>query len=74
VIELANTLETQPAPLGGTGDAGLKSDIAALSQRMAGMADRLDRFEQRLVEQEASVKHTLSLLIEWLESDQKAAA
>jgi putative secretion ATPase (PEP-CTERM system associated) len=75
VIELANTLETQPAPVGGGAvDPGLKSDVAALSQRMAGMAERLDRFEQRLVEQEASVKHTLSLLIEWLESDQKAAA
>jgi len=74
VIELANTLETQPPAGQGVTDPGLKSDIAALSLRMAGMADRLDRFEQRLVEQEASVKHTLAMLIEWLESDQKAAA
>jgi len=74
VIELANTLETQPATVPAVVDAGLRTDIAALSQRMGVIADRLDQFEQRLVEQEASVKHTLGLLIDWLETDRKAAA
>jgi hypothetical protein len=41
---------------------------------MNAMAGRLDALEQRMVDQEASVKHTLATLIEWLETDQKAAA
>ena len=75
VIELANTLEHQPgaAPAPAV-DLALKADIAALKERMNGMADRLGALETRMVEQEASVKHTLAMLIEWLESDQKAAA
>jgi len=72
VIELANTLEGQPAPV--LADSGIKADLAALNQRLSGMADRLGALEARMVEQEASVKHTLAMLIEWLESDQKAAA
>jgi putative secretion ATPase (PEP-CTERM system associated) len=75
VIELANTLEHQPLP--GSApvvDLGLKADIAALGERMNAMAGRLDALEQRMVDQEASVKHTLATLIEWLETDQKAAA
>ena len=40
----------------------------------AAPAKRLAALETRLVEQEATVKHTLGMLIEWLESDQKAAA
>jgi len=39
----------------------------------AALARRLDALETRLVEQEATVKHTLAMLIEWLESDQQAA-
>jgi len=75
VIELANTLEHQPAaaPVVGA-DAALKADLAALGEKLNGMADRLGQLETRMVEQEASVKHTLAMLIEWLESDQKAAA
>jgi putative secretion ATPase (PEP-CTERM system associated) len=75
IIELANTLEHQPgaAPAPAV-DLALKADIAALKERMNGMADRLGALETRMVEQEASVKHTLAMLIEWLESDQKAAA
>ena len=42
-------------------------EAASLGKRMAAL-------EARLVEQEATVKHTLAMLIEWLESDQKAAA
>jgi len=41
---------------------------------LSGFERRLAAMEARLVEQEASVKQTLATLIEWLESDQKAAA
>ena len=75
VIELANTLEHQPLPGSApAADLGLKADIAALGERLNAMTGRLDALDQRMVEQEASVKHTLATLIEWLETDQKAAA
>ncbi|MDE2619674.1 MAG: XrtA-associated ATPase [Sphingomonadales bacterium] len=64
VIEVANQLDQQQtAAVGSDGQAGL-----------AALAERLDRMEARLVEQEATVKHTLAMLIEWLEADQQAAA
>ena len=66
VIELANQVEQQSAPAPAV-DPAVRSDLAALAQR-------LERMEQRLVEQEATVKHTLAMLIEWLENDQKAVA
>ncbi|WP_298199144.1 XrtA/PEP-CTERM system-associated ATPase [Novosphingobium sp.] len=66
VIEIANQVEQQPAPAV-VGDPAVRADLAALTQR-------LERMEQRLVEQEATVKHTLAMLIEWLETDQKAVA
>ncbi|MBC2669589.1 XrtA/PEP-CTERM system-associated ATPase [Novosphingobium piscinae] len=62
VIEVANQVE-QPA----MGDPVLRTELADL-------AARLTRMEQRLEEQEATVKHTLSMLIEWLETDKKAVA
>jgi len=42
-------------------------DAATVKKRMSAL-------ETRLIEQEATVKHMLAMLIEWLESDQKAAA
>ena len=61
---MANQLDQQQtAATGSDAQAGL-----------AALAERLDRMEQRLVEQEATVKHTLAMLIEWLEADQQAAA
>ena len=66
VIELANQAE-QRAPVPSGGDPLVQADLAALSHR-------LDAIEHRLVEQEATVKHTLAMLVEWLESDQQAAA
>ena len=66
VVELANHVEQVPAaPV--AADTGLRDELAALGRRLGAM-------ESRLVEQEASVKQTLATLIEWLESDQKAAA
>ena len=58
VIELANSVE-QPA--------AATADLSALERRLTAM-------EARLTEQEASVKQPLASLIEWLESDQRAAA
>ncbi len=63
VIELANHVEHQPAPA----PAVPQAELAALAQRLTAM-------EARMVEQEASVKRSLAMLIEWLEADQKAAA
>jgi general secretion pathway protein A len=73
VIELANAVETAPAPavpvaaITAAPDPSLKADLAALARR-------LDAMEGRLAEQETSVKHTLAMMIDWLENDQKAAA
>jgi len=71
VVELANHVEqlpaaTAPAPAPAV-DPGLRHELADLGRRLSAM-------EGRLVQQEASVKKTLAMLIEWLESDQKAAA
>ena len=65
VIEVANQVE-HPGRVA-KADESLREDVAALGQRLAAM-------EQRLLEQEATVKHTLAMLIEWLESDQRAVA
>lgn len=68
VIELANHVESLPSqPPLVQADPGIRAELAALAQRMTAL-------ESRLVEQEASVKHTLAMLVEWLESDQRAAA
>lgn len=64
VIEVANQQEAQA--VSGPGPA-VDSELAALGRRLEAM-------ERRLVEQEATVKHTLAMLIEWLEADHKAAA
>ncbi len=40
-------------------------DIAALHERIA-------QLESRLIEQERTMRHTLTMLIEWIESDQKS--
>ena len=65
VIEVANQVE-HPGRVA-KADESLREDVAALGQRLAAM-------EHRLLEQEATVKHTLAMLIEWLESDQRAVA
>ena len=71
VVELANHVEQLPAAAAPApapaADPGLRHELADLGRRLAAM-------EGRLVQQEASVKKTLAMLIEWLEADQKAAA
>lgn len=64
-LELANSVETT-AGVGGGGDAAL---VTALSEKVSAL-------EARLLEQDRTVRHTLTMLIEWIEEDlvQRAAA
>ena len=61
VLELAEAGEGHPMPH--------RIDIAALQERLASL-------ESRLVEQERTIRHTLTMLIEWIERDEthRAAA
>lgn len=62
VIELANGDHQAPPPADST-------EIAALTERLA-------LLENRLTEQDRTIRHTLTMLIEWIEGDdaQRAAA
>ncbi|MFT4025967.1 MAG: XrtA-associated ATPase [Novosphingobium sp.] len=62
VIELANGDHREPAP-------GETAEVAALTERLAAL-------ESRLTEQDRTIRHTLTMLIEWIEGDdaQRAAA
>jgi general secretion pathway protein A len=64
VIELANGDHYAPAP-----DENAAADVAALTERLAAL-------ENRLSEQDRTIRHTLTMLIEWIEGDgaQRAAA
>jgi general secretion pathway protein A len=64
VIELANGDHYAPAP-----DENAAAQIAALTDRLAAL-------ENRLSEQDRTIRHTLTMLIEWIEGDdaQRAAA
>ncbi len=64
VLEMANHAEASP-----TGTLAVQEDIAALQARIT-------RLEDRLGEQERTLRHTLTMLIEWIEAAdaQRAAA
>ena len=64
VIELANGDHYAPAP-----DENAAAEVAALTERLAAL-------ENRLSEQDRTIRHTLTMLIEWIEGDdaQRAAA
>ncbi len=62
VLELANGAE-HPAPVASV-DTGA---VDALNQR-------IEELESRLIEQEQTVRHTLAMLVEWLEADEQIAA
>ena len=64
VIELANGDHYAPAP-----DEAAAAEIAMLTERLAAL-------ENRLGEQDRTIRHTLTMLIEWIEGDdaQRAAA
>lgn len=65
VIELANRPE--PAPQ-------LVAAAATDSEAVAALQARITELEERLVEQEQTVRHTLAMLVEWLETDEQLAA
>ena len=55
VIEIANASETAPT-------AAVSTDVAALRQHVA-------KLEDRIAEQDHMIRHTLTMLIEWIEAD-----
>lgn len=63
VLEIANAKDASVAPEG----EGEAPHVEALNARIA-------ELEERLVEQEQTVRHTLAMLVEWLEADQQIAA
>ncbi|MFM6930965.1 MAG: AAA family ATPase, partial [Novosphingobium sp.] len=62
VLELANGAE-HPAPVVSEDNGA----VEALNQR-------IEELEARLIEQEQTVRHTLAMLVEWLEADEQIAA
>jgi putative secretion ATPase (PEP-CTERM system associated) len=66
VLELANSVEGPDSLATAQGHA---DEIAALNNRLTAL-------ENRLVEQDRTIRHTLTMLIEWIEEDvgQRAAA
>ncbi len=64
VIELANGDHYAPAP-----DESAAAEVSALTERLVAL-------ENRLSEQDRTIRHTLTMLIEWIEGDgaQRAAA
>ncbi|MCT2399980.1 XrtA/PEP-CTERM system-associated ATPase [Novosphingobium mangrovi (ex Huang et al. 2023)] len=63
VLELANAAEAREAAEG----RGNDDQVAALQAQLAEASARADRLEARLDEQEHMLRHTLTMLIEWIE-------
>ncbi|NBC36073.1 AAA family ATPase [Novosphingobium sp. FSY-8] len=63
VIELANQDEAAQA----SGDPAHRAAIDALHERLAGL-------ESRLIEQDRTIRHTLTMLIEWIEREDATRA
>jgi type II secretory pathway predicted ATPase ExeA/uncharacterized coiled-coil protein SlyX len=76
VIELANGHE-QPethvagiaAELAASHTAEMAADRAASKAAIAALVDRIAALETRLAEQDRTLRHTLTMLIEWIERD-----
>ena len=58
VIELANMV-----------DAQTDADKSLAEQAGAAMDERIAAIEQRMIEQDRTIRHTLTMLIEWIERD-----
>ncbi len=65
VLELANER-------GSDDHAAFNHDAAPAE--VTALNDRIAELETRLIEQEQTVRHTLAMLVEWLETDQQIAA
>jgi general secretion pathway protein A len=65
VIELANAQDdAPPVPII---DPGQSEAIAAIEAKLAGI-------ESKMLEQERTIRHTLTMLIEWIEADDASRA
>jgi len=64
VIELANEQEAAPAV---SADPGQAAALAAIEAK-------LSAFETKMLEQERTIRHTLTMLIEWIEADDASRA
>ena len=64
VIELANDQEAAPAQ---AGDPAHSAALAAIEAKLSG-------FEAKMLEQERTIRHTLTMLIEWIEADDASRA
>ena len=62
VIELANEQEKVPAAMA---DPAQGAALAGIEAKLAG-------FEAKMLEQERTIRHTLTMLIEWIEADDAA--
>jgi hypothetical protein len=61
VIELANEREAS------AGNADAAAGFAALESKFAGL-------EAKMIEQERTIRHTLTMLIEWIEAEDASRA
>ncbi|MFM5883791.1 MAG: AAA family ATPase, partial [Novosphingobium sp.] len=66
VIELANEREVLPQPVAGEGP-GRDAAMEALEAKFAAL-------EAKMLEQERTIRHTLTMLIEWIEADDAGRA
>lgn len=64
VIELANEQEAAPAVVADPGQAAALAAVEA----------KLSAFETKMLEQERTIRHTLTMLIEWIEADDASRA
>ncbi|MBA4161121.1 MAG: general secretion pathway protein [Novosphingobium sp.] len=64
VIELANEQEAAPVAVADPGQAAALAAIEA----------KLSAFETKMLEQERTIRHTLTMLIEWIEADDASRA
>ncbi len=64
VIELANEQETAPSQVS---DPAQGISLAAIEAKLSG-------FEAKMLEQERTIRHTLTMLIEWIEADDASRA
>ncbi len=64
VIELANVQEATPAA----------ANDSAQGAALAAIEAKLSTFEAKMLEQERTIRHTLTMLIEWIEADDASRA
>ncbi|MEJ2409463.1 MAG: XrtA-associated ATPase [Novosphingobium sp.] len=71
LAELAAAADAREAA-GAAGAEAENAEIAALQARLAEVSEHAAKLEARLGEQERTLRHTLTMLIEWIESGESA--